>query len=136
MGSMYALHVAVGTRKANEFVEKLVERMSPEEVAMANGSGVMALSVAAAVGNTDAVKLLVCKDPDLPNIRGTDGGFPIHKAAQFGHRGTLLYLLQVTKAGVQPSPYENASGVLLLRQLILAEFYGYFSVLQLVIYLV
>ncbi|KAH1056994.1 hypothetical protein J1N35_035059 [Gossypium stocksii] len=38
MGSMYALHVAVGTRKANEFVEKLVERMSLEEAAMVNGS--------------------------------------------------------------------------------------------------
>nr|KJB65285.1 hypothetical protein B456_010G087900 [Gossypium raimondii] len=107
MGSMYALHVAVGARKANEFVEKLVERMSLEEVAMVNGSGATILSIAAAIGNTDAVKLLVCKNPDLPNIRGMDGGFPIHRAAQFGHRETLLYLLQVTKAEVQPSPYEK-----------------------------
>ncbi|TYI76633.1 hypothetical protein E1A91_D06G089500v1, partial [Gossypium mustelinum] len=96
MGSMYALHVAVGARKANEFVEKLVERMSLEEVAMVNGSGATTLSIAAAIGNTDAVKLL-----------GMDGGFPIHRAAQFGHRETLLYLLQVTKAKVQPSPYEK-----------------------------
>ncbi|MBA0702653.1 hypothetical protein Goari_022900 [Gossypium aridum] len=98
MGSMYALHVTVGARKANEFVEKLVERMSLEEVAMVNGSGATTLSIAAAIGNTDAVKLLVCKNPDLPNILGMDGGFPIHRAAQFGHRETLLYLLQVTKA--------------------------------------
>ncbi|TYG64267.1 hypothetical protein ES288_D06G093900v1 [Gossypium darwinii] len=86
MGSMYALHVAVGARKANEFVKKLVERMSLEEVAMVNGSGATTLSIAAAIENTDAVKLLV---------------------SQFGHRETLLYLLQVTKAKVQPSPYEK-----------------------------
>ncbi|MBA0661791.1 hypothetical protein Goklo_006039 [Gossypium klotzschianum] len=107
MGSMYALHVAVGARKANEFVEKLVERMSLEEVAMVNGSGATTLSIVAAIRNTDAVKLLVCKNPDLPNIRGMDGGFPIHTTAQFGHRETLLYLLQVTKAEVQPGPYEK-----------------------------
>ncbi|TYH66050.1 hypothetical protein ES332_D06G096400v1 [Gossypium tomentosum] len=86
MGSMYALHVAVGARKANEFVKKLVERMSLEEVAMVNGSGATTLSIAAAIENTDAIKLLV---------------------SQFGHRETLLYLLQVTKAKVQPSPYEK-----------------------------
>ncbi|KAG4141432.1 hypothetical protein ERO13_D06G075166v2 [Gossypium hirsutum] len=86
MGSMYALHVAVVARKANEFVKKLVERMSLEEVAMVNGSGATTLSIAAAIGSTDAVKLLV---------------------SQFGHRETLLYLLQVTKTKVQPSPYEK-----------------------------
>ncbi|XP_040951487.1 uncharacterized protein [Gossypium hirsutum] len=59
MGSMYALHVAVVARKANEFVKKLVERMSLEEVAMVNGSGATTLSIAAAIGSTDAVKLLV-----------------------------------------------------------------------------
>ncbi|MBA0869236.1 hypothetical protein Goshw_025382 [Gossypium schwendimanii] len=115
MGSMYALHVAVGARKANEFVEKLVERMSLEEVAMVNGSGATTLSIAAAIGNTDVVKLLVCKNPDLPNIRGMDGGFPIHRAAQFGHRETLLYLLQVTKAEVQPSPYEKLLVIVIVK---------------------
>ncbi|KAK8291908.1 hypothetical protein V6Z11_D06G087500 [Gossypium hirsutum] len=74
MGSMYALHVAVVARKANEFVKKLVERMSLEEVAMVNGSGATTLSIAAAIGSTDAVKLLVCKNPDLPNIRGHGWG--------------------------------------------------------------
>ncbi|XVF35129.1 hypothetical protein REPUB_Repub18cG0118200 [Reevesia pubescens] len=123
MGSMHVLHVAVGTRKANEFVKELVKKMSPDEVAMTNGSGATALTIAAAVGNTDAAKFLISVNPDLPHIQGMDGGFPIHRAAQFGHRETLLYLLQVTRADVRPSPYETLSGVLLLRKVIFAGFY-------------
>ncbi|XVE70706.1 hypothetical protein DITRI_Ditri10aG0092300 [Diplodiscus trichospermus] len=123
MGSMYPLHVAVGAGKANEFVKKLVDKMSPDELAITNGSGVTALTIAASVGNTDAAKLLVGKNPNLPNIQDMDGGFPLRMAAQSGNRETLLYFLQVIRAKVQPSPFENSSGVMLLRQVILAGFY-------------
>ncbi|EOY30271.1 Ankyrin repeat-containing-like protein [Theobroma cacao] len=119
----YALHVAVGTGKANDFVTKLVKGMSPEDLEIANQSKVTALTIAAAIGNTDAAKLLVSINPNLPHIQDGDEGFPVHRAAQSGHKETLVYLLKVTRDDVQPSPFENNSGVWLLRQIIFVGFY-------------
>ncbi|KAK6248777.1 hypothetical protein QUC31_020342 [Theobroma cacao] len=97
--------------------------MSPEDLEIANQSKVTALTIAAAIGNTDAAKLLVSINPNLPHIQDGDEGFPVHRAAQSGHKETLVYLLKVTRDDVQPSPFENNSGVWLLRQIIFVGFY-------------
>ncbi|KAK6236558.1 hypothetical protein SCA6_011895 [Theobroma cacao] len=101
----------------------LVNGMSPEDLEIANQSKVTALTIAAAIGNTDAAKLLVSINPNLPHIQDGDEGFPVHRAAQSGHKETLVYLLKVTRDDVQPSPFENNSGVWLLRQIIFVGFY-------------
>ncbi|XP_021727660.1 uncharacterized protein LOC110694800 [Chenopodium quinoa] len=59
IASETALHIAVGTGKDLEFVEKLIRRMSPEDLALTDQNGETALSVAAVVGNIRAAKLLV-----------------------------------------------------------------------------
>uniref|UniRef100_A0A803KWQ4 PGG domain-containing protein n=1 Tax=Chenopodium quinoa TaxID=63459 RepID=A0A803KWQ4_CHEQI len=91
-----ALHIAVGTGKHLEFVEKLIRRMSPEDLALTDQNGDTPLSVAAAVGNDQAAKLLVSKNPELPNISGKSG-LPLHRAAQYGHEKMISYLLEVTR---------------------------------------
>ncbi|KAL2907022.1 Ankyrin repeat and sterile alpha motif domain-containing protein 1B [Bienertia sinuspersici] len=104
IASETALHIAVGTGKDFEFVEKLIKRMSPEDLALTDHNGETALSVAAVVGNIDAAKSLVNKNPDLPNISGKSG-LPIHRAAQYGQHELINYLLGVTKGDIEPSPF-------------------------------
>ncbi|XP_057248732.1 ankyrin repeat-containing protein NPR4 isoform X1 [Beta vulgaris subsp. vulgaris] len=122
IASETALHIAVSTGKNLDFVEKLVRRMSPEELALTDQNGETALSMAAIVGNTEAAELLVSKNPDLPNI-ASKSGFPLHWAAQYGQKPMLLYLLDITRKDMDPSPFSGESGVKLLISIITAEFY-------------
>lgn len=126
IASETALHIAVSTGKNLDFVEKLVRRMSPEELALTDQNGETALSMAAIVGNTEAAELLVSKNPDLPNI-ASKSGFPLHWAAQYGQKPMLLYLLDITRKDMDPSPFSGESGVKLLISIITAEFYGEIS---------
>lgn len=118
-----ALHIAVGTGKEIIFVENLVRRMSPEELALTDQNGETALAVAAMVGNIEAAQLLVNRNSDLPNI-ASESGFPIHRAAQYGHKAVVQYLLLVTRSDIEPNPFSDESGVKLLVLLIIAEFFG------------
>ncbi|KNA17448.1 hypothetical protein SOVF_079710 [Spinacia oleracea] len=123
IASETALHIAVGTGKDLEFAEKLIRRMSPEDLALTDQNGETALSVAAVVGNIEAAKLLVNKNPDLPNVSGKSG-LPIHRAAQYGQKTMIWYLLDVTRADIESSPFAGESGGRLLIDIITAEFFG------------
>lgn len=125
IASETALHVAVGTRKNVSFVEKLIRKMSPEELALTDQNGETALFVAATVGNIEAARLLVSKNPDLPNI-SSKSGLPIHRAAQYGQKPMVLYLLDVTRKDMDPNPFSGEYGIKLLVSIIVAEFYGEF----------
>ncbi|XP_074304531.1 uncharacterized protein LOC141639276 [Silene latifolia] len=119
-----ALHIAVGTGKyITPFVEKMVRKMSPEELTLTDRNGDSVLFVAAMVGNLDATKLLVHKNPNLPNI-SNKSNLPIHKAAQYGQKTMILYLLNVTRFDVENTSFLGESGVKLLVHVILAEFFG------------
>jgi len=126
IASETALHIAVGTGKDIAFVEKLITRMSPEELALTDQNGETALSVAAIVGNKRAAELLYNKNPDLPNIL-SKAGLPIHRAAQYGQRDMISYLLEVTKKDMEPSPFSGEWGAKLLISIIVAELYGRLS---------
>ncbi|KAF7112793.1 hypothetical protein RHSIM_RhsimUnG0192800 [Rhododendron simsii] len=96
-----ALHIAVGVGKENiHFVEKLLELMPVEALALTNKVGNTPLHLAATVGNTKAAAMLVGKHPPLLYI-GASGDLPrsymlpIHFAALFGWKDTLLCLLDV-----------------------------------------
>ncbi|KAL2906992.1 Ankyrin repeat domain-containing protein 13C [Bienertia sinuspersici] len=115
----------IGTTKEPkdvEFVEKVIRRISPENLALTDRNGETALSVAAVVGNTYVAKLLVNKNPHLPNISG-NFGFPIHKAAEYGERDMIWYLLEVTRDDIESSPFVGESGAKLLIDIITAEYF-------------
>ncbi|KAK9705409.1 hypothetical protein RND81_07G054600 [Saponaria officinalis] len=127
IASETALHIAVGTGKdIIPFVEKMVRKMSPEELALTDQNGDTVLFVAAMVGNLDAAKLLVNKNPNLPNT-SSKSDLPIHRAAQYGHKPMVQYLLQVTRSDIEPIPFSGESGVKLLINVIIAEFYVSFG---------
>ncbi|KAK9678194.1 hypothetical protein RND81_11G194700 [Saponaria officinalis] len=123
IASETALHIAVGTgERGLDFVEKLVQEMSPEDLALTDQHGETAFSIAAVVGNIPAAEILYNKNPDLPNISGKYG-FPIHKAAQFSQKEMVIYLKGVTKPDIQPNPFSGEIGGHLLIDVIAADFY-------------
>ncbi|EYU28333.1 hypothetical protein MIMGU_mgv1a020788mg, partial [Erythranthe guttata] len=114
------LHVAVGTgKKAIHFVRNMVELImmdadNCEELMMARTikGGHTALHTAAHVDNTEAAIILVNRMPrQLYSPNNIRNDFPVHTAALFSHKRTLLYLLQATK---EQTPYDCYDGLRLL----------------------
>ncbi|KAL9688385.1 hypothetical protein QQ045_032806 [Rhodiola kirilowii] len=121
-----ALMVAVGNgSKTAKFVEKLLNISTPSDLEMTDKDGRTALGIAAMVGNMEAAKLLVQKNPSLPNISsGCAAGFPIHCAAEYGHKNLLLYLLDVTTTRAYLNPFGRyCYGKKLISDALKAEFY-------------
>ncbi|KAL9690442.1 hypothetical protein QQ045_010840 [Rhodiola kirilowii] len=121
------LMVAVGSGRPEtaEFVEKLLDVLTPSDLEMTDKDGRTALGIAAMVGNMKAAELLVLKNPNLPNISsGYAAGFPIHCAAEYGHKKLLLYLLKVTTNKAYLNPFGRYGyGKKLLSDILKAEFY-------------
>ncbi|KAH7841778.1 hypothetical protein Vadar_034260 [Vaccinium darrowii] len=122
--SKTALMLAVKSSKQNHFVEKLLLRMSPEDLARRDRFGQTALHQAAISGNNMVAKLLVGKNPYLPNIGTMWGDLPIHFAAERGNREMVDFLLKVTKMDGALNPFERQLGVKLLNNLVYGELYG------------
>ncbi|KAK2986178.1 hypothetical protein RJ640_006213, partial [Escallonia rubra] len=118
-----ALVVAVQSKKRNAFVKKLLEKMLSPDVALTENNGATALHFAAMAGNIEAAKLLVKKDPKLPNVEDFNKALPINRAAIFGRREMVLYLFTVTQEDGEQKPYEGESGGRLLHALIQNEVY-------------
>ncbi|KAH7839124.1 hypothetical protein Vadar_000016 [Vaccinium darrowii] len=118
-----ALALVVRSSKRNQFLKKLMERMSPEEVAWTDNVGKTALHKAVASGNNVAAKLLVEKNPELPNIEDQYGELAVHLAAIRGNRELVEYLWEVTKLDGDPNPFEGQLGAALFRCLIYGELY-------------
>ena len=105
------LHIAVELGEARMgFVEKLVEFMPSEALALRDSDGATALFNAARAGNIKAVKLLVNKNPSLPNICSHSNLAPLHSAVRYGHKELTLYLLSVTRDNEPPYPFSNSPG--------------------------
>ena len=93
------LHIAVELGEARMgFVEKLVEFMPSEALALRDSDGATALFNAARAGNIKAVKLLVKNNRSLPNICNHGYLVPLHTALRYGPKELTLYLLSVTRA--------------------------------------
>ncbi|XP_034679628.1 uncharacterized protein LOC117909645 [Vitis riparia] len=118
------LHIAVELGEARMgFVEKLVKFMPREALALRDSDGATALFNAARAGNIKAVKLLVNKNPSLPNICQRDNFAPLHSAVRYGHKEVTLYLLSVTRDDVDPSPFADKPGFELLRRALMVGFH-------------
>ncbi|XP_021992207.2 uncharacterized protein LOC110889025 [Helianthus annuus] len=123
-----ALHIAVGTGKQGiSFVEKLVAKLPPNSLLnmLTSFRDYTPLHIAAVVGNTEAVKILVNKNQELLYAKDVDELLPIHRALINSHKDTFLYLLDVTKGNRYPFTYTGNMGVTLLSNVIFA---GYFDI--------
>ena len=112
-----ALHIAIGTgNQGITFVQKLVEKISSNSLAkmITSSEKYTPLHIAAVVGNTTAVKILVDKNHTLLYAKDVDGLLPIHRAIINSHSDTFLYLLDVTKADEYPFTFTGNLGVTLL----------------------
>ncbi|PIN11229.1 hypothetical protein CDL12_16173 [Handroanthus impetiginosus] len=119
-----ALHVAVGTGKAKNFVKELLELIPTEAlVNLRDLAGRTALHYAATFGNVEAAKLLVSKDTGLTNTQSASFSLPIHMAALYANKDMVSYLLTVTRDDTDLNPFGDKSGVHLLNLVIRAEFY-------------
>ncbi|KZV26444.1 ankyrin repeat-containing protein-like [Dorcoceras hygrometricum] len=119
-----ALHVAVGSGKAIDFVKELLELIPTEGLAtLRDQVGQTVLHYAAIFGNVEAAKLLVSKDPALPNTPCNSYFLPIHAAAGYANKNMVSFLLTVTRDDAVHNPFAGGSGVDILNLVILAEFY-------------
>lgn len=118
------LHIAAGRNEAIQFVDELVKLMPANALSVTNKFNETALHLAAKCGNTEAAKLLVNRDPGMPNLWSGTKLLPLHLAALFGHKEMILYLLTVTSSNVEPSPFVGQSGITLLNILVTSGFYG------------
>ncbi|KAK2968195.1 hypothetical protein RJ640_001027 [Escallonia rubra] len=92
------------------FMKKLLQLMLPADLVLADGQGFTALHIAAVVGDVEVAKLLVQKNPDLPDIANNEKSKPLLTAALQGQRNMFLYLITVTKEDVEPKQFEGQSG--------------------------
>ncbi|KAK2971013.1 hypothetical protein RJ640_000362 [Escallonia rubra] len=119
-----AVQIAAGAGKGTHFLEKLVHMMPPEALLLRSKPGYTALSFAATVGDTKAVTALLENNPSSLNIMTWDRKLPLHLAAEYAHKDTLLYLLRVTKEDVGSSPpFAGQSGVEFLVHVIISGFF-------------
>ena len=93
------LHIAV-LASQELFVKKLLDWMISKDydLTVANNIGSTALAFAAAVGNMNTAKMMVAKNPNLPNIAttGEKPKKPVYVAAFSGHSEMVRYLKDKT----------------------------------------
>ncbi|XP_058216519.1 uncharacterized protein LOC131327399 [Rhododendron vialii] len=124
MHSKIALQTAVGAReRAIHFVEKLVELMPMEALALHDRFGITALHTATLVGNKRAIVVLVQKNPDLVYISSSSDHIPVHNAAKYACKDILLFLLAATKDDHVSRPFSNKRVVRLVNYAISSGFF-------------
>ncbi|KAH7847309.1 hypothetical protein Vadar_024525 [Vaccinium darrowii] len=91
-----ALIVAVKRVGGKNFVEKLVQKMSPNDLAICDNGGRTALHMAAGFGNIEVAKLLVGKNRALPDMETHSEETALFYAAERGDRKMVEWLMEVT----------------------------------------
>ncbi|KAE9462169.1 hypothetical protein C3L33_05923, partial [Rhododendron williamsianum] len=116
------LVAAVRGRNTNDFVKKLVDKMPPGGVDEAYGE---VLNYASFAGNTEAVKVILSKNPSLVYYRDVDAFTPFNMAAANGMRDTLLYLLELVKNEDSSKLFpDEDSAAFLMDKTIRSGYYG------------
>ena len=90
-----ALHIAAAAKQVN-LVRNMVDKMSNSDLELRNSSGNTAFCFAATSGVVEIAKVMVERNGELPNIRGSAGMTPLLMAVLMGHKDMVLYLLTVT----------------------------------------
>ncbi|KAG6382280.1 hypothetical protein SASPL_158053 [Salvia splendens] len=90
-GGEIALHIAA-VEGHEYFVQNLLLNMEEEDVKTRNKKGCTALCFAAAAGHVQIAKLMLEKYPNLANIKGDNGVWPLYMAVLQGF-GEMAYVL-------------------------------------------
>ncbi|KAL8224629.1 hypothetical protein R6Q59_000278 [Mikania micrantha] len=90
-----ALHVAVGTSNNRTFLEKMLNLAIKDNqpLDMRNSEGSTLLHVAAVVGNIEAAKMLVERNPKMLFEKDKEGQTPLNRALSNMHTDTYTHLL-------------------------------------------
>ncbi|XP_071700180.1 uncharacterized protein [Rutidosis leptorrhynchoides] len=129
------LHVAVVLHKNIKLFENLLNMIDPESLpSILSRLKRNTLHRAAAVGNTEAAKMLVHKNPHLLFISDSLKELPIHRAVSLVQQTTYHYLLDVCKQHIHlsnqdgyDSPFEGLQGAKLLINVINKGYFGKFG---------
>lgn len=121
-GSETPLIVAVKVKVASRmrFAEKLVERMSPDDLALSDHKGRTALHRAAGAGNIEVAKLLVGKNPRLPYLETHVKDMPLFYAAGRGDKEMVRFLMH----SMDLKRLKGEPGFRVLYQLTINQLYG------------
>lgn len=123
--SQTALHIAA-IEDRSHFVEKLVQLMSSDALAMRDDAGNTALHYCASIGKSViAARVMVMKNPNLTQIINSEGCTPLHLGA-ISTRGEQMvrYLSSVTQINEYPAgSFTPSSAALLISMLALSGFY-------------
>ncbi|XVE80937.1 hypothetical protein DITRI_Ditri15bG0021700 [Diplodiscus trichospermus] len=120
------LHILVNSEKAIWLVKKIVEKIDADSLGKTDYQRDTALSIAAYVGNTEAAKIMACKNPGLLERYNYSGDSPFHAAARFGHEETIRCLLSVAKITQMDleSFFSGDEGATIVQYLIYANLHG------------
>ncbi|GAB4852391.1 hypothetical protein Ancab_016583 [Ancistrocladus abbreviatus] len=125
--SMTALHVAAGQQHW-QFVEKLVDKMDSDDLAMEDLGGYTALHYAAKAGCIQAVRKMVQKNPTLTQKASLSGHVPLHVAAGSstspGQKEVVWFLALETKDEAFNGPFGCPRGCELIWGVVAAEYLG------------
>ena len=126
------LHVAISTCKNIHIVENLLNEIEPKSLpSIVTNRSMNTLHRAALVGNKDAAKMLVAKNPSLVFIPDKTKLLPIHRAIFGSHGNTFKYLLEMTRKNIELSnieghdhPFKGELAPLLITSIINAGYFG------------
>ncbi|KAH6801484.1 hypothetical protein C2S52_001948 [Perilla frutescens var. hirtella] len=93
-----ALHVAAAMKR-QEIVQKLVEKMNPNDLSLLDGHGYTACCYAAITGSVEIADVMIRKNPALATARDRENKTPLHKAALRGNGEMVSYFLKTAKVG-------------------------------------
>ncbi|KAE9464150.1 hypothetical protein C3L33_03942, partial [Rhododendron williamsianum] len=117
-----AIAISSGSAGRNRFVRNLLENMTPQDVVdLVDNHGGTALFEAVVVGNMEGARMLVHKNPNLPNKSAKYGYTPLHFAAMCGFREMVLYLMELTREDILFG--NDYAGAVLLCLLTRSEMY-------------
>ncbi|KAJ0550548.1 putative ankyrin repeat-containing domain-containing protein [Helianthus annuus] len=119
-----ALIVASRKKNNNDTVRKLISLMSPQDLAIQDSFGRTAIFGAAAVGNVEALKMMVKKNPALLHISDIYNHLPLHFAAYADQKDSVHYLLDEMNVAC----LDEFKRLTLVQALISGGFYGEFIV--------
>ncbi|KAL7611912.1 hypothetical protein Lser_V15G06045 [Lactuca serriola] len=123
-----ALHVAVGTSKKPWFLQQLLD-VIPENTQLLdvrNSDGSTLLHVAAIVGNTEAVDILVQGNPDLLLAKDNEGHTPLAIALSNMHTETSKQLLKYINTDIEKDAlFSGTSGDEHLVNVISSKDFGF-----------
>lgn len=118
-----ALHIAAAAKHIS-FVENLVELTSSSDLAITNEKGNTALAFAAASGVVRIAKVMVDKNPNLPNLHDPHKPTPLLMAVAYKRKDMASFLFYKTNF----EALDTSEQIELLIATISTDYYGFSSI--------